>query len=296
MQFQKLSLKDKTIFDKFLSKENPGLSAYAFSNIFLWQCIYDIFWLKIQGGLCVFFKDRAGCFMYLPPLGIKNDKSAVGKCFEVMDKFNKNPIISRIENVQEDDLDFYKTSGYEVVLGGCDYVCRRESLIELKGDLFKKKRTLINNFVNKYDFRYLPYEEEDKKECIRLYSFWMQERKQNNQDRIYQGLLDDNFSVFKEMFENYDKLNFTGRVIKIDGKIRACTFGYELTKKSFVVLFEVCDLEFKGIAQYIFREFSSELKHQDINIMDDSGLENLKKVKLSYRPYKMVNNFIARRG
>jgi len=32
-----------------------------------------------------------------------------------------------------------------------------------------------------------------------------------------------------------------------------------------------------------------------INLMDDSGLENLKKVKLSYHPLKIIPAYIARK-
>jgi len=296
MQFKKISLKDKAIFDRFLSYRMPQLSAYAFENIFIWQGLYDIFWAKINKSLCVFFKDKVGCFLYLAPLGKADDEDAAKKCFEIMDGFNKNPVVSRIENVEERDLDFYKSLGYKTVLAGCDYVCKRESLANLKGEAFKKKRSLADNFVKQDNFQYLNYKPGDKMECIRLYLSWMKERKERNADRIYQGLLDDNFTVFKEMLGCFGKLNFIGRVVKIDGHIRAFTFGYELNSESFVVLFEVCDLKFKGIAQYIFRKFSSELNYKDINIMDDSSLENLKKVKLSYRPYKILNCFSVSRG
>ncbi|NQU18771.1 hypothetical protein HQ550_01295, partial [bacterium] len=157
-------------------------------------------------------------------------------------------------------------------------------------------RSTINSFVNRYGFKYQSYQSRDKNECIALYLLWMRERKVKNKDAIYRRLLDDNFSVFKTTLDCYGKLNFVGRTIKIADKIKAVTFGYPLGNKSFVVLFEVCDLRFKGIAQYIFREFCREIKCEDINVMDDSGLDNLKRVKLSYRPYKIVDNFIIYNG
>jgi len=212
-----------------------------------------------------------------------------------MDSFNKNTIISRIENVEEKDTKRYDALGYKTATFGCDYLCRRKDLADLKGTPFKKKRTLVNYFMSHYNFQYAPYKPKDKKECLDLYSSWMKERKAKNCDVIYQRLLEDNFCVFKAMFNSYSRLNFTGRVIRIDGKLKAMTFGYPLNKDTFVVLFEVCDLRFKGISQYIFREFSKELDYKYINIMDDSGLANLKKVKLSYRPYKIIDNFVVSR-
>ena len=148
MQVKRLTLKDKLIFEKYLSLEKHYLSAYAFSNIFIWGCMYDIFWAVIKSNLCVFFKDRVGCFLYLPPLGSRFEAGALNSSFEIMDKFNNNPIISRIENVEEDAEVRYKDLGYKAVLAGCDYLCRRQSLASLKGSPFKKKRASVNHFVS----------------------------------------------------------------------------------------------------------------------------------------------------
>lgn len=50
-----------------------------------------------------------------------------------------------------------------------------------------------------------------------------------------------------------------------------------------------------GCAQFIFREFSKMLKEHYavnyINVGDDMGFENLRKVKMSYRPYKLVPKY-----
>ena len=296
MQFKRLDLKDGLVFRRFLSQRKHSLSAYAFENIFVWKSLYDIFWTKIEKNLCVFFKDRIGCFLFLPPLGKNLNRGVIGECFKVMDRYNKNPILSRIENVEVENKKLYENLGFSVILGGCDYVCKRKELVDLKGDHFKNKRSAFNYFINNYGSQYQSYSVKHKDECLRLYRLWMRERKAKNKDMIYRKLLDDNFSIFKMVLKHYKKANFIGRIVKVDNKIGAVTFGYSLGNNSLVILFEVCDLKFKGIAQYIFREFCREQKYENINIMDDSGLDNLKRVKLSYRPYKIVDNFIVRNG
>lgn len=292
--FNQLSFKDKPAFDKFLSYKQHSLAAYTFENIFIWKRLYKIMWTKIDSQLCIFFRDRVGCFLYLPPLGKVLNANVVRRCFEIMDIHNKNKIISRIENVEKDDIDPYKKLGFEVILGGQDYVCKKRDLVALKGNRFKAKRAAVNCFRRNYEFKYRPYISADKRECVNLYKSWVDERRINNKDAIYQGLLEDNFIAFKGAINSYGKLKFIGRTIRVDNKIQAATFGYALGRSTFVILFEVCNLKFKGIAQYIFREFCKEQTAGDINIMDDSGLDSLKKVKFSYRPYKTVDNFIIR--
>jgi hypothetical protein len=213
-----------------------------------------------------------------------------------MDKHNENKIISRIENVEEGDLNLYKHSGFRFYSGGCDYICKREDMTNLRGSRFKKKRTDINYFLKNYKFSYQKYRVRDKKEAISLYKHWMIERKVKYSDSIYQRLLEDNFNAFKVAVGNLSKLNLLAAKIILENKIQAVTFGYSLDKDNFVVLFEICNLKFKGIAQYIFSEFCRGQSQPNINIMDDSGLEGLKKVKLSYRPYKTIKNFVVTNG
>jgi hypothetical protein len=98
------------------------------------------------------------------------------------------------------------------------------------------------------------------------------------------------------LLDGYPDLEVTGLLVKVENKIKAFTFGYKVSEETFCVLFEITDLSLKGISQFIFKEFCETLQgYTYINIMDDSGLENLKRVKLSYHPVKVVVSFIAKR-
>jgi hypothetical protein len=109
-------------------------------------------------------------------------------------------------------------------------------------------------------------------------------------DTLFNALLGDSYHANKTAMA--DGHGLTGRVVLVDGSLKAYTFGYRLNNDVFCILFEVADLKIKGLAQFIFREFSRELSsYRYINIMDASGLDNLKKVKLSYHPCKTVPSF-----
>ncbi|MFA5388160.1 MAG: phosphatidylglycerol lysyltransferase domain-containing protein [Candidatus Omnitrophota bacterium] len=166
-----------------------------------------------------------------------------------------------------------------------DYIYLREDLSSLKGNKYKHKRSACNYFSKNYKFKYLPYKQSMKNDCFKLFSKWASARKQKFPDLYYYKLLEDSFSAHKLAIENYKALGLTGRVIKIRGKIAAYTFGFELKEDMFCILLEVCDLKFKGISEFIFREFCGEMaQYKYINTMDDSGLENLRISKLSYHP------------
>jgi Fe-S-cluster containining protein len=166
-----------------------------------------------------------------------------------------------------------------------DYIYLQKDLAELKGKKYRHKRAAYNHFVKNYKFQYIPYKESMKNECLNLFSKWANQRKQKSNDLYYRQLLYDSSFAHKTSLENYRALGLIGRVIKIKGKIRAYTFGFKLTKDMFCILLEVCDLKFKGISEFIFREFCREMsRYKYINTMDDSGLENLQLAKLSYYP------------
>ncbi|MBL7210389.1 MAG: hypothetical protein ISS32_01220, partial [Candidatus Omnitrophica bacterium] len=120
-------------------------------------------------------------------------------------------------------------------------------------------------------------------------------RKAHNQDTLYTGMLKDSGSCLRQLLGSYKYLDFSGRVVKIQKQIKAFTFGFRLNQKIFCILYEVADLSVKGLAQFIFRQFARDCgSYKYVNIMDDSGLLNLKKTKLSYHPAKVPAYIISR--
>lgn len=295
MKLNKLTLKHKKLFNKFLNKTRHELSVYAFENIYIWKELFDIRWLVIENNLCIFFKDDIGCFMYLAPLG-KTNAEVIREAFEVMDKFNKNKTVSRIENIEAKDIAFYKGLGYDCRVKSYDYVCLRSDLVKLQGNKFKSKRSSFNFFLKHYEPRYTPFSIKHREDCLQLYNRWRKAREKLFQDTIYQGMLIDSLNCLKAVLNNFNELNLTARVVKIKQQINAFTFGFKLNPDTFCILYEITDLSIKGLAQFIFRTFCSELRdYKYINLMDDSGLENLKRVKLSYQPLRLIPAYIAKR-
>ena len=97
--------------------------------------------------------------------------------------------------------------------------------------------------------------------------------------------------------ESAGALGIQGLVCEVGGRVRGFTLGYPLDADSFCVLFEVADRDIKGLGQAMFQRFCASLEGQRyINCMDDSGLENLARVKASYRPSRLEPSYILTRG
>jgi hypothetical protein len=299
MILQELKLSDRQMFREYLLPAAVcRLSAYAFENIYLWRGLYRINWGITQGRLCVFFEDSTGCFLYLPPLSLTGEISmqAAEDVFSVMRERNKGGSgVSRIENIPESMLGGYQ-GRYELFSAMSEYVCLRRSLVELKGNSFKSKRSDCNAFAKQYRHEYRRFTAQDSEAVLLLNSRWIAERR-DNPDKIYRGMLVDSAVCLREALKaaSCPESGYRGRLLYAEGRLCGFTLGYALDKETFCVLSEFTDLEVKGAAQFIFREFCSELDgYKYINIMDDSGLDNLRRVKMSYHPEETLNIYSTR--
>lgn len=296
MKLNKLSLTDQKVFNQYLAFSIHELAAYSFANIYIWKALYDIEWVVIKDSLCVFFRDQIGCFLYLEPLSKDPQPEVIRQAFMIMDKINKNKDISRIENIQQGQLDYYSSLGYRGYEKYPDYLCLRIDLALLRGNKFKSQRAAYNYFIKHYDYDSQCLRPTDKVDCLNLFDSWNKERRAQGNDNIYSGMLGDNRQVIKEALVNYKPLNLEGIVVRVNKEIKAFSFGYRLNYNTFCVLCEITDLAIKGLAQFIFRQFSQELKdYKYINIMDDSGLENLRKTKLAYKPIGIIPAYVVTR-
>lgn len=298
MELKKLTLQDKGLFQRFLADKHC-LSTYHFANIFIWKALFKISWVILKEKLCIFFQDRWGCFMYLPPLGKEQvEPSVLETCFKLMDRYNvKNPHISRIENVEEKELAHFKKLGYTYYSKPGDYLYCRDALVNLKGNPYKSQRWGYNYFIRNYQYTYQPFIPQDKSSALRLYRRWQEARKEKFKEPLYQKMLADNFTVQKVAAENFKTLDLIGYTLRIKNRLCAYSFGFKLNHQTFCVLAETCDLSCKGISNFIFREFCRRLNNiKYINTLDDSGLENLKKVKLAYHPLKIISNYVIIRN
>ena len=233
--------------------------------------------------------------MYLPPLGKELDEETIKAAFEIMNTYNENKDVSRIENIEQEDIGFYKDLGYQAYLKSKDYLYKTQDLIGLRGNRFKSKRALCNYFKKNYKYRFVKYQEQSYNDCQKLVKSWRGSRLKKYNDDIYTAMLEQSGSAFKHLLENFKFLGAVGFLVQAQGEVKACSFGYKLNNETFCIIFEIADLNIKGISQFIFREFCRKNDNfKFINAMDDSGLENLRKVKLSYHPCKLEESFCVK--
>ena len=231
--------------------------------------------------------------MPILPMGVSLSRKVIQQTYAFTLEANRAKQIARIENVPEGLIPFFQQMGFTAVRKETEYLYETDALITLKGDRYKSKRAAYNVLIRNHSAAQLKsYQPTHLASCLALYESWKQERWGHSHDDVYRAMLEDSWYSHRTGLMNYEELGLVGRVVLIDGILKGYTFGYPLNNEIFCVLFEATDLAIKGLAQFLFREFCGEqAAYQWINTMDDSGLENLKRVKLSYRPAKQLSSY-----
>jgi hypothetical protein len=289
------------------------VSDYTFAANFIWLSNNSGFYAIINDTFCFFVMSGGELSMLLPPLGAKDKVcDAIITCFEIMNANNSSRFYSKIEYVDESMLEGFVdyleegTMIYEILQDYLvekkltDYVYRAEDLINLRGNSYHTKRTEINKFKKSYpDHRIEMLDPEKHSEhIVMLFSKWVSDRirymPKEEADRFLEGIYHEQLAV-KRLLKFYNELDVIGIVIYIDDELKGFTVGERINANTASILIEKTDFEILGCAQFIFREFSKVLSERYntewINVGDDMGFENLKKVKMSYRPERLIPKY-----
>lgn len=307
------TLEAKPIMEKYLEKVEVDISDYTFAANYIWLANSSGFYAIINKCFCLFVMTGGELTMLLPPLGKqKNISKSIIKCFEVMNENNSSQYYARIDYVQTSmleefikDMDegeslFEIFENYLVEKKLVDYVYNVESLIKLNGNNYHTKRTEINKFMKSYPENKIETldTKKHKEGILNLFNKWVSDRvrymPKEEAEHFLEGIHQERHAI-KQMLKEYDRLELIGLVIYINDEIKGFTVGERINADTATVIIEKTDFEILGCAQYIFREFSKVLQEHYgvafINVGDDMGFENLRKVKMSYRPHRLVPKY-----
>jgi hypothetical protein len=284
-------LQFKPLIEQYLKKIPQLLSVYSFISIFSWKDFFQFEIKKIEKCLCVFARHDVGMFLYLPPLGETITPHVIEECFKQMNAVNKNRRVSRIENVALEQLQFFPEKQFSIYKKSDDYCYQKEDIAGLRGNFYKSKRSSYNQFVSQYQYQFKPLNSSMIDECMKLYDRWAEKGRVKEKDGVGQWMLEENRIVHESVLAHYKELGAVARVVTVDGRIQAYTLGYPVNETVFCILFEVADVSFKGLPVFIFSQFCRDEALQAyslINVMDDFGLDAVRRTKESFHPYARV--------
>ena len=173
-----------------------------------------------------------------------------------------------------------------------DYLYYRNDLAELAGKKFHKKKNHVNNFLQAYpDHEQKQMNKALVPAAVEILDRWRRDMSmRNNGD-------DGDYKAAKEALEQFDYLTLRGSVFFVSGNPVAYCLGESLARgKMFAIHFEKAIDEYRGIYQFINKEFASSLPRffTLINREQDLGNEGLRQAKMTYRPCGFVQKYTGR--
>ncbi|GHV08333.1 hypothetical protein AGMMS50229_16580 [Campylobacterota bacterium] len=312
-QLKPFNMEAKESMERYLAFVDTEVSDYTFAQNYIWLTYSSGFYAIVNDTFCLFLLSGEELTMLLPPLG-EQDKvnDALIECFEIMNTHNSSIYFSRIDyvcdsflysfvNYLEDGTEIFEIlESFLVEKRLVDYIYLTDDLIDLKGNAYHTKRNEINKFRNAYPNTTVEVLEPEKhgEAIMTLLNRWISNRfkymPKDQTEKFLDGISHERFAI-KRILKHYRELSLVGIVLKMGDDMVGFTVGEKLNCNSASVLIEKTDFDVLGSAQYIFREFCKVLKEaygcKYINVGDDMGFDNLRKVKLSYRPHKLVTKY-----
>lgn len=298
MDFCKIELKHKEIFDKYLAQDNLALSDINFTNCYMWRHAREISFAEVAGNLIIKTQYPAQAPYIFYPIGSGDKKASLDSMLQEFKAQNLSLQIRALSKEQASELEqFYPHAKPVANRDKFDYIYSVSELITLSGRKYHKKKNHLNYFLQEY--AHFAYEAIDSSNIAQLQAVnnaWF-EANPNKSD----GLKFENLGI-NDALNSFEALGLKGGLIRIDSQIAAfsfgetipCTLSYEGVSGGVVVMhIEKADSQFRGIFQAINQQVLEHCFAQCawVNREEDLGIEGLRKAKLSYQPTFLLEKF-----
>lgn len=302
----RITVEDRPFLEEYLNGYDYKTSGLSFSALYMWRDINRFSWtrsgdyLLLAGISHLELEDGIIEPFLFPPLtktgaydseGVREALEEAKKIFEEKGhpfsiRLLPFHMIDIIENACPGKMKFIEDRP------NYDYVYRRQDLVELKGRDYHAKKNHLNYFHKNYQYEYVPLTSAMADDAMRFIDEFNQ-RKEVPEHEMQMLKMEER--AMEDVFRNLEKVGYTAGAILIDGKIEALTIGGTLNKNTITVHVEKANINFRGLYQAINNEFCINVPPfvKYINREEDMGIPNLRKAKLSYKPVKMVEKYIA---
>ncbi|AJA48724.1 acetyltransferase, including N-acetylases of ribosomal proteins [Clostridium pasteurianum DSM 525 = ATCC 6013] len=293
LQFKKLDLEDKELFDKYLKPFNFKSCEYSFTTLFIWKEACNIEYAVYDGVLILKKMDFNGKTHFMQPIGY--DKNQLKEIFQVLDNYkiknNMDYLFKDLECEFVEDLREYCPVEREIIedRDNFDYIYPSNSLISLAGKKLHGKKNHYNQFVKNYDYYVKNIREVPIENCIESINKWL----------MHKGDVIDEYLKYEAqgieaILKNKDKLEYNGIVVYVKDDIVGLTIGEKVNEEMAIIHIEKADPEIRGLYAFVNKTFVEQCFSdvQVINREQDLGKEGLRKAKQSYKPFEFVKKYI----
>jgi hypothetical protein len=257
-------------------------SDYSYTNLWGWAEEYGLEWAWAEG--LVWIRQQFPEPAYWAPMGNWGvvDWPAALAAFGDQTRFIRVP--KRLQLIWEKALPERLT--ISETRGHWDYLYAAADLIHLSGNRYHKKKNLVNQFKRKYDYTYLPMNDEMVAKALAMQSDWCIWR----DCEAHESLAAEN-RVIERILSQWRLIEgLTGGAILAEDQLASYTIAEAMVGDNLIIHFEKGDPEFKGSYQAINQLFLEHQASAETIVNREQDLDNpgLRKAKMSYHPIDFI--------
>lgn len=288
IDFKRIELSDKPLYDSYLEKETERGCEFSFANLYLWG---RQSFAQVHGHIVIFSQfNRRSVYPY--PLG-SGDKKAVLDA--IIEDSRARGIPCRITGVNAEGRrtieELYPDRfRFHCDEGSFDYVYSIDDLADLTGKKYHSKRNHLNRFYENYpNYSTEPLCDENIEKAKKMVEEWYKDKIAQDPNGDYHM----ERAAIERAFRDHKTLEMDGLVLLDGENVLAITLGGKLSSDTFDVNFEKARAGINGAYAAINNEFAKYIREKYPNVKyldreEDMGLEGLRKAKKSYYPHHMI--------
>ena len=283
LTFIPIELDQQKDYQKRYQQIQIPASDYTFVNLWGWANEYQLEWAWSDH--LTWIRQNKPEVRYWAPIGDwqtidwKKDLSLLPKN---ADKLIRVP--EKLSRIWQETLP--TSVRIEETRGQWDYLYDIEELIQLKGNRFHKKKNLVNQFKKKYDYHYLPFNQEMIEHALFLQADWCRWK----DCEANETLAMENRVIEKVLTHGSGLKQLTGGALLVGEQLISYTIAEVIFNNYLVIHFEKGNPDSKGSYQAINQMFleQSDLNCQQVNREQDIDDPGLRRAKLSYHPVDFI--------
>ncbi|HML36476.1 MAG TPA: phosphatidylglycerol lysyltransferase domain-containing protein [Bacillota bacterium] len=300
----RITIEERPLLEEYLGSFEYGTSGISFTSLYMWRNINNFSWKIIGDYLCIaglshLETDKEEPFLF-PPLtktGAYDLKSLNETIKEAKRIFEEKGYIFSIRLMPFNMMDIIEAAcpgelRFFDDRPNYDYLYRLQDLVELKGRDYHSKKNHLNYFLNHYKYEYVTMTSAMAGKAMQ---FIREFNARKNIPEHEMELLRMEERAMVDVFNNLEAVGYLSSAILIDGKIEALCVAGKINKNTVDVHVEKANTDYRGLYQLINNEFCKHMEPgiKYVNREEDMGIPGLRKAKLSYKPVKLVESYIA---
>lgn len=295
MIFNKITLNDKSLFDKYIYPYKFKSCEYSFTTLYIWKDMCDVQFTVFKGTLIIKKKDFYNRYYFMQPLGYKSEE--LKEIIEELKKYKfENDMHYLFKDLDENFINevrgIFNCNIEDYILedrDNFDYLYEGKKLIDLSGKKMHKKKNHYNSFIKNYNYIIKSIDNDRViDDVVYAAQKWYEEN--TNKDKILYYEL----SAIKDIINHMEELEIVGIAVYVDDKVVGFSIGQSMDNNLAIIHIEKADISYEGIYSFINKVFLEKYFNniKIINREQDMGIEGLRKAKMSYYPFELEKKFI----